>query len=569
VAIGVDYPGGDGYKRMASILYLCRRAGLQQPRLLKQRLRLAAFRTIPSEEAVARESVSRRTTAHQVRGFTYASHQKLLRRNTIGAHYNLSTASTSFDDKDETNNTQLDVDKERRRASAALKRRKKISAARKQLREMQAKEKPAEQRPLETKDNEAAEVTPLLSISRMRRHDFEVFFDETESQFGALKVEELVQTISKVMPKVSLKKCQGKSETNAKNDSAPPLSTVLSEMLHATEPTNTLQIKVLEFVLSGKRAESADLSKTKTSDAPESETIKEKFVETLLALKEVSNQDAQALNMNKESPREEEKLVAIAAASNPFEKELEVTVTKKRKKRSRRGTNYVFEAIPLIVNTSASGLDHMVFVDNLPIDITVEGLNRLYSRFGDLASIRIFNQRPELDPGPLKKAELIERLKRSIKSVSAHGTRWERPCSPVYALLTYTEEKGYREAMDDALRIFGMVIQKHPVRSIRPSDMTRLYIEEVPDGQPCIDFEHKLGRALDPDHYICLAAGQNNRAMVGRCEIKFPSFEDAYQAFQKLEQLDIIQDETNDCRINWRKSPEKAHLWWTRKLGFD
>ena len=270
----------------------------------------------------------------------------------------------------------------------------------------------------------------------------------------------------------------------------------------------------------------------------------------------------------------------------------------KYNKAKHRG-NFIFEAVPLFVDTiknsgtdktedvhegssvaktnlasSTSLADRVVLVDNLPIDITVEELDRLYSRFGSLESIRIFNQRPDLDPGPLTKMQQKERLNRQIRSVGLHNCRWRRPCSPVHALLTYVESNA--GALDEALRIFGMILYRHPARSIPATDLTRLYIENLPatlhnNDKPvtAIEVEHWLTQQLDPDHYLCLGAGQSYSSLVGSCELWFPNFEHAYQAFVKLERMDVFQDETNQCRVHWRRSPPNAHKWWTREIGFN
>jgi RNA recognition motif. (a.k.a. RRM, RBD, or RNP domain) len=245
-----------------------------------------------------------------------------------------------------------------------------------------------------------------------------------------------------------------------------------------------------------------------------------------------------------------------------------------------RRSHISFEALPLlqearsnastdINGTSSAVTSHMVFVDNLPIDVQEDTIEKVFSRCGDLVSITIFNRRPDLDPGQLSKAQILSRQKRQIKMVGVYGQRWRRPCTPVYGLVEFASTEGSARASDESLRIFGTLIDRHPVRSIPSSKMTRLFIEGIPDGHPCLDFEYQLGQVLDPDLFVCLDAGQNNRAMVGSCEIKFPSFELAYHSFQKLQNLPVLRDHDGDCKLNWIRSPNNAPLWWSRKLGFD
>ena len=142
----------------------------------------------------------------------------------------------------------------------------------------------------------------------------------------------------------------------------------------------------------------------------------------------------------------------------------------------------------------------------------------------------------------------------------------------MYALVTYARPD--HGALDDSLRIFGMIWNRHPVRSVRATDLTRLYVEDVPrmvHDKPVTgaELEHWLSRQLDPDHYLCLGAGQRYSGLAGSCEVAFSSFEGAYESFTKLEQLDVVRDETNNCRVNWRRTPTNANQWWTRALGFD
>jgi hypothetical protein len=245
-----------------------------------------------------------------------------------------------------------------------------------------------------------------------------------------------------------------------------------------------------------------------------------------------------------------------------------------------RRAHISFEALPLLQDarstastytdgTSSANTSHMVFIDNLPIDVQEDTIEKVYSRCGDLTSIKIFNRQPDLDPGPLSKAQILSRQKRQIKMVGVYGQRWRRPCTPVYGLVEFASTEGSTRASDESLRIFGTLIDRHPVRSIPSSKMTRLFIEGIPDGHPCLDFEFQLGQALDPDLFVCLDAGQNNRAMVGSCEIKFPTFDLAYQSFQKLQKLPVLLDHDGDCKVNWIRSPKNAPHWWSRKLGFD
>lgn len=254
----------------------------------------------------------------------------------------------------------------------------------------------------------------------------------------------------------------------------------------------------------------------------------------------------------------------------------------------------------LLSSNCSSPYARMVFIDNLPIDISPERINEVYSRCGEIESVEIFNQRPDLDPGKLAKVEIVKRRAKQTK-MSLSARTWSRPKTPVYGLLTFANETGYEKAIDESLRIFGMIIQRHPVRSIPSWCMNTLYIEDVPAGHPCIDLEYQLSYALEPNNiFVCLNAGQNYTSTVGSCEIKFPTFEIAYESYKNLqEKLSIFESSSIDtiasksqvqekesavvfdktcetalttdkqCRINWIASQKDAHKWWTRQYGFD
>jgi RNA recognition motif-containing protein len=217
-------------------------------------------------------------------------------------------------------------------------------------------------------------------------------------------------------------------------------------------------------------------------------------------------------------------------------------------------------------NLQNSAVKHIVFIDNLPVDITEPELRELYDRLGEIKQLEIFNLRPDLDPGKLTQTESKKIQKKQEKSISI-TKRWQRRKTPVYAIIEFANEEGQRKALDDSLRIFGMIIRRHPSRSIRPSDMMSLFIEQIPSGLRCVELEHQLSQALSPNYFVSLQAGQRSTAMAGSCEIKFPSFESAYESYTKLKELEIFSLESA-CRINWVPTQSDAEDWYTKKLGF-
>ena len=146
-------------------------------------------------------------------------------------------------------------------------------------------------------------------------------------------------------------------------------------------------------------------------------------------------------------------------------------------------------------------------------------------------------------------------------------------------MVTFKTIEGCRTASIDQLRIFGMVVRRHPVRTISAHDAITLYLENIPPDLYSIDLEQKLSRALHPDIYVGLDVGQNDYGKPASCEIRFPSFEAAYHAFVELEKIDMgaIGEEASreeieeavPCRLHWMKTPEDAVGFWTRQINFD
>lgn len=246
--------------------------------------------------------------------------------------------------------------------------------------------------------------------------------------------------------------------------------------------------------------------------------------------------------------------------------------TTPKDRRFRKPRHATFEAVILEEDTALSLNDvselarRTVFLDNLPIDITEDEVHELYSRCGAVEEIHIYNQRPDLDPGPLSAAKTQELRKKQLDNNKGSFRNWRRPRSPVYGQVTFIDEKGSEKALVDSLRVFGMVVRRHPVRSIRANDMNRIYLENMPEGFTTMDAEYMLNNEFHPSLLLCLDSGQNNRAVVGSCEVRFPSFELAYTSFRKLQRMDAISHDS-EISIQWLKTPNDANMWWTRQSG--
>ena len=112
-------------------------------------------------------------------------------------------------------------------------------------------------------------------------------------------------------------------------------------------------------------------------------------------------------------------------------------------------------------------------IDNLPIDITEQSLLNAYSRCGPIESLAIFNQRTELDPGRRSTDS-----RKKIRNPSGRG-KWQRPRTPLYGMVLFEDSASAAKATVDPLRIFGMVYDRHLIRSYPSSELTKLYLEDI------------------------------------------------------------------------------------------
>jgi hypothetical protein len=215
--------------------------------------------------------------------------------------------------------------------------------------------------------------------------------------------------------------------------------------------------------------------------------------------------------------------------------------------------------------------NRMVIIDNLPIDVDESLLADAYSRCGPVASLKVFNRRPHLDPGR-KSAD----SRKKIRNPSSFRQQWQRPRTPLYAMILFQDETGAAKATSDPLRIFGMVLDRHLIRSYKSQDMTKLYLEDVSGKYDMTTIEYQLSQLLHPELYICLDIDGDQRPLRRQTAvsnqtssfiIKFPDFESAYWSYLKLtSELDFLKDA--DCELQWMESPKDAMLYWTRKLNF-
>lgn len=250
------------------------------------------------------------------------------------------------------------------------------------------------------------------------------------------------------------------------------------------------------------------------------------------------------------------------------------TVTKKRKE------FMVYFDVMMLTDTlpSVPQRNRMVFVDNLPIDISEMELFEVYTKCGPIQSISIFNQRQDLDPGKLSIQQLQERRKkmrrkRTRSVISKKG--WQRRKTPLYAYITFVTIEGAQKALMAELQLLGIIFQKHDMRSLQVSDMKKLYVENLPRGLQSNDLEYQLATSLkEHDMYISLRIGEQKRKKPTSCEIVFPSFDVAFLSYNTVNESIIslcehYESEKCDTVINWIQTPSDAMQHWTREVGFD
>lgn len=271
---------------------------------------------------------------------------------------------------------------------------------------------------------------------------------------------------------------------------------------------------------------------------------------------------------------------------------------RKRRGRPKKGSHLRFTAIrvkdkgespELTVTAEAESEETIVFINNLPIDTTETEIEEIYSRCGLLDSIQIFNQRPDLDPGLLSARQIRDRHRKKPKIKHAfesyHEFKHQRPRTPVYGMLRFRDAEGYRFATSSELCIFGCVIRRHPVVSIKHQDNTTLYLEQIPDGVVSVDVEAKLAQLLHPHNFHIMLDGLNGGGSgqllshASSCQVKFADFETAAQAYSLLteggdsdqerkDQNSIIFSEGQEAQIHWLRTPANSMQYWTRELIF-
>lgn len=286
-----------------------------------------------------------------------------------------------------------------------------------------------------------------------------------------------------------------------------------------------------------------------------------------------------------------------------LEKEKEGAEKRKGKGRGRpqKGNHIRFTAVPLEEKNETShpkleiqdaSDERIVFLNNLPIDTNEEEIDAIYSRCGNLDSIQLFNLRPDLDPGPLSTKQLKDRIrmKKLMRRKNTYASL-SRPRTPVYARLRFQTDAGYRVATSQELCIFGCVIRRHPVLSIKSDDVTTIYLEQIPQHLFSIDVENMLGELLHPHKFSLMLDGTQGLGLNGyrkntdgkhqeysrpsSCQVRFVDYHTAAQAYQWIreERRAFCMNgnkfaDDGVVQVHWFQTPSNSMEYWTRDLSF-
>ena len=236
-------------------------------------------------------------------------------------------------------------------------------------------------------------------------------------------------------------------------------------------------------------------------------------------------------------------------------------------------------------NADSEQEERIVFINNLPIDTTEEEIDQIYSRCGALESIELFNLRPDYDPGPLSRKQLEERRQQKLRKKNEYQTdrefRQKRPRTPVYGVLRFKDAEGYKVATSPELSIFGCVIRRHPVMSIKHNVLKKLFIENISQVNS-LDLEIKLARTFHPHNMQIMQDGMmgvglsnpngSEISMPSSCQLEFEDFHAAWESYHLIK--DRVDDDSaigplpKEWRVNWFSTPVNAMGYWTRELSF-
>lgn len=239
--------------------------------------------------------------------------------------------------------------------------------------------------------------------------------------------------------------------------------------------------------------------------------------------------------------------------------------------------------------------DKIVFLNNLPIDTSEGEIDSIYSRCGQLESIQLFNLRPDLDPGPLTTVQMKEqiRMKKIMRKKNTYAAAQGRPRTPVYAILRFKTDAGYQMATSQELCIFGCVIRRHPVLSIKSHDVNTLHLEQIPPHLFSIDVENRLGELLYPHKFSLMLDGTQGLGLDGciknsdanhqeysrpsSCQIRFADHRAAAQAYQWIREegkkffknsSNGVDEINGSFEVHWFQTPSNSMDYWTRDLSF-
>jgi len=176
-------------------------------------------------------------------------------------------------------------------------------------------------------------------------------------------------------------------------------------------------------------------------------------------------------------------------------------------------------------------LRRTVFLDNLPPDASERELAGMLARAGTVARVELFGAAPEDaefgDGARRRKKKPGERAPYRLRLSVAHR-------SPTCALVTFDAQSGADAALDQALRVFGVVVRKRACRTRPASDVRSIYIHRLPPNVSERELLDDLGAVLAPDLQLRLWR-TDPLDPPDRARLRFKSHDLARLAWRRLE----------------------------------
>jgi len=194
-------------------------------------------------------------------------------------------------------------------------------------------------------------------------------------------------------------------------------------------------------------------------------------------------------------------------------------------------------------SSALSSDSRLVFVENLPGDVTAAALDGAFEKVGEIESAEFFNVPDDevlaaaLQAKIAKQDQAKEKKKNWKKRTRAgYNLRESGPDrSPTCALLQFKTDEGAKRATDPSLAVFGVVFAQRPCRTRPAKDLTSIYLSNLAPGlleDALLDF---LQDALRVDASQLQLWRRDPFTQPSRARLRFQSFREARWAWDRLQ----------------------------------